>query len=187
MLIKKIQETYQNVCQKVQVEYTILPIQELLERANRLKKVDGEIISAGAIITNQFDREVKISPNFLNTYKVKPENFNKCSLQINPKEYDAIQGQIISLDEYLASIGKIPISDAKNNPILNILTNENTLQEFLNMYRAFHKDTINLDLELPKVSSYIFSAMPIGLNQEGLVRGMCKKPQDEKTYIARLK
>lgn len=187
MIIKKFQETYQNVSRKAQQNYKVLTIQELLERATTIKTFNEEIISAGVIIANQFDKEVKISPDFLNTYKVKPENFNKCSLQINPKEYDSIQGDIISLDDYLSSIGIVTLNDAKKNPILNSLTKDKTLQNFLKMYHSAHKDTINLNLELPKVSSYIFSAIPIGINSEGLARGMCKKPQDKKTYIAKLK
>lgn len=194
MNYKKYIDNYQNTSQRAQKEgYLILTIDELIKRAIKLKGLNDEVISSSAIIRNPYKEEIKISGNFTNEYFLKPENFYKCSVQINAKEYDTIKGETMSINDFNSNLEIISLDDEKNfndaidNEILNKLTTKGNLKNLFNLYKNANIYEINVDLGFSKTSFGIFTAIPIGLNSKGFCKGTTKEPCRGKLYLAKKK
>ena len=186
MGFKKYFGNFQSVSQQVQRDgYSILSLDELMKRAVKFHDFEHELISCSAFLFNPLGSEVKISQNFTNAYFLRPENFNKCSVQLNPKDYDSVHGKVLSLDEFNSSLGSMSVNDARNNVVLNSFASKDTLDGFLSLYNKYRGSEINVDFSLPKVDFFVFSAMPVGLNSDGFCKGMSRAPCSGKMYLAK--
>ncbi|MFP4568227.1 MAG: hypothetical protein ACLFN8_04755 [Candidatus Woesearchaeota archaeon] len=160
---------------------SLLTISELMSRAASLNS-RREFISGSALLFNPYDEEIKFSENFANDYFLKPENFNKCSIQIRPKEYSSIDGPVLAVNEFNSYLGVMSSSVALENKLLNCFSDAATLKKFLGLF-GHESDNINVNLALSNPGFGIFSAIPIGIYSDGFCKGMSEKPCEGKYYI----